>query len=540
MADVKPSIFGARAAAFIAALSAGVSILFSGCSSGGNTTSSGPVDAGSPNTLVVIAGSELKDLEPYLGQIRDATGVTLSLQYSGTMAGIDRINEGEKFDAAWFSQAKYLVMSDTAHRIKAQEKIMLSPVIIGVKQSKAKELGWLGNPNVTWKDVADKAGAGQFNYAMTNPASSNSGFSAVIGVASALSGTSDVLKVSDVDMAKLNNFFKGQKLTSGSSGWLIDAYTRDQDHLDGIVNYEANLISLNRSGQLKEPLALIYPKEGIITADYPLVLLNEDKRPAYDKVIAFLKSAQFQKTIMDNTFRRPVNPDVPLSSVFPKSLIVELPFPNNLATVNAILLRYLNVNRVPAHSFFVLDVSGSMQGERIAGLRRALYTLAGQDPSLTGQFARFQNREKITLITFNGNVAPPVTFEMSSDNDTKTLDAVKQFADSMHAGGSTAIFDAIERAEALAQASRGTEGQRYYSIVLMTDGENNTGDDFDAFKVKYESLPPDEQAIKVFPILFGEGSSEQLNELAALTGGRVFDGTSAPLSVVFKEIRGYQ
>ncbi len=137
-------------------------------------------------------------------------------------------------------------------------------------------------------------------------------------------------------------------------------------------------------------------------------------------------------------------------------------------------------------------------------------------------------------------LAPPVTFEMASDNDTKTLGAVKQFADDMRAGGSTAIFDAIERAQALAQASRGSEGPRYYSIVLMTDGENNVGDDFEAFKRKYEALPPEEQAIKVFPILFGEGSSEQLNELAALTGGRVFDGKSAPLSAVFKEIRGYQ
>lgn len=525
----------------IAALgcAAALALVLTACSSESPSTTA-QVNASSPDTLVVLAGSELSDLEPYLGQIKDKTGVTLALQYSGTMAGIDRINAGEKFDAAWFSQAKYLVMSDTAHRIKAQDKIMLSPVVIGVKQSKAKALGWFNNLNVTWKDIADKAGAGDFNYAMTNPASSNSGFSAVIGVASALAGTADVLHVSDVDAAKLNNFFKGQKLTSGSSGWLIDAYVRDQDHLDGIINYEANLLTLNRSGKLKEPLVLIYPKEGIITADYPFVLLNADKRAAYDKVVAYLKSAEFQKVIMDNTFRRPVNPDVALSSAFPKALIVELPFPNSLATVNAVLTRYLNINRVPAHSFFVLDVSGSMEGERLAGLQRALHTLAGDDPSLTGQFAKFHNREKITLITFSDQVSQPVTFEMKSENDVQTLNAVKQFADNMHAGGSTAIFDAIEHAEALAQASRATEGPRYYSIVLMTDGENNTGDDFNAFKQKYAALPADEQAIKVFPILFGEGSSEQLTELAALTGGRLFNGKNDPLAVVFKEIRGYQ
>jgi Ca-activated chloride channel family protein len=99
-----------------------------GCTSNAPGGSQAPVNPNSPDTLVVIAGSELKDLEPYLGQIKDKTGVTLSLRYSGTLAGIDRINAGEAFDAAWFSQAKYLVMSDTAHRVKAQEKIMLSPV----------------------------------------------------------------------------------------------------------------------------------------------------------------------------------------------------------------------------------------------------------------------------------------------------------------------------------------------------------------------------------------------------------------------------
>ena len=195
---------------------------------------------------------------------------------------------------------------------------------------------------------------------------------------------------------------------------------RDQDHLDGIINYEANLLSLNRSGQLKEQLALIYPKEGIITADYPFILLNADKRAAYDKVVTYLKTPEFQQLIMDKTFRRPVNPDVALSNAFPKALIIELPFPSSLATVNAILLRYLNVNRVPAHSYFVLDTSGSMQGERIAGLQRALDTLAGEDTSLTGQFARFQNREKITLIPFSGSVGEPVSFEMTSENDPKT------------------------------------------------------------------------------------------------------------------------
>jgi Ca-activated chloride channel family protein len=466
--------------------------------------------------------------------------VTLAFDYSGTLSGIDRINSGESFDAAWFSQASYMVLSDTQHRIKAQTKIMLSPVVLGVKRSKAAQLGWTGNPNVTWKDVADAAASGHVNYAMTNPTASNSGFSAVIGVASALAGTADVLSANDVRASRLNGFFRGQRLTAGSSGWLIDSYVRDEDSLDGIVNYEANLLSLNESGRLKEPLVLIYPKEGIVTADYPLILLNAEKRPQYDKVVAYLKSDEFQTLLMDKTHRRPANPDVKLSSAFPKNLIVDLPFPGNLNTINAILRSYLNNNRVPPHSFFVLDTSGSMEGDRLDGLVHALDTLAGDDPSITGRFARFENREKITIFTFNSSVSQPVNFEMHGENDAATFNAVKQYAAGLQAGGNTAIFNAVEAAEDLAQASRANDGPRYYSIVLMTDGESNTGDDFEAFKRRFESLPPEERAIKVFPVIFGEASPQQLTDLANLTGGRTFDGSHEPLSIVFKEIRGYQ
>lgn len=512
--------------------------LVTGCggssSQGGGTATPAP-DAS--NTLHVIAGSELKDLEPYFGQIRERTGVQIVPEYSGTLAGIDRIRNGEHFDAAWFANDKYLLLADKQHRVKAQERIMLSPVVIGVKQSVASRFGW--TPETSWKAIEAKAADGSFRYAMTNPTSSNSGFSAVIAVATAFAGTGDVLRAGDVDATLLRSFFRGQRLTAGSSGWLVDAYVRDQDQLDGIVNYEANLLALDKGSQLKEKLVLIYPKEGVVTADYPLLLLDASKRALYDKVAAYLVGDEFQQLVMDRTERRPVNPNVKLASEFPTGVRNEIAFPNSLATVDGVLLRYLNENRVPAHSFYVLDTSGSMKGARIDGVRHALDTLAGGDSTLTGKFARFQNREKITLISFSDGTTAPVDLEMHSSDDTATLRAVKTYADSLQPGGATAIYCALEEALAEAQHSRQAEGARYYSIVLMTDGENNRCDDAATFERKYAALPP-EQRVKIFPILFGEGDSVALQRLAEITGGRMFDGKHESLSNVFKEIRGYQ
>jgi Ca-activated chloride channel family protein len=135
-----------------------------------------------------------------------------------------------------------------------------------------------------------KAASGELQFAMTNPSSSNSGFSALVGVASALANKGEALQREDVTAVtpQLQGFFKGQSLTAGSSGWLSDQYVADQDNLDGMVNYESILLALNKSGKLKENLTLIYPKEGIITADYPLLLLNSDKRDEYNKLVTYL------------------------------------------------------------------------------------------------------------------------------------------------------------------------------------------------------------------------------------------------------------
>lgn len=508
------------------------------CGSDGGRSATTANDA---STLNILAGSELKDLEPLLPDIAKATGVRLQFTYSGTLAGIDRLNAGDKFDAVWFSHAKYLVLNDAkTSRVKAQEKIMLSPVVLGVKRSVAHRFGWDAK-SPTWAEVARRAKAGEFRYAMTNPTASNSGFSAVVGVAAALSGTSNALTAKDVNPEKLREFFNGQALTAGSSGWLSEAYVREQDALDGMINYESILLSLNHGGQLHEPLTLVYPSEGIVTADYPLVLLDAAKRVQYDTVVAYLKSAPVQRRIMETTFRRPVNRQVALSNTFPATMIVELDFPSDLQAINAVLLTYLNAARRPAHSIFVLDVSGSMKGRRIAQLQSALETLAGDDSTLTGQFARFQERERVTLMPFSSAPQPQTTIAIGTGPDLQNgLRQVHDYAGTLAAGGGTAIYESLAAAYRLALDAQRADSSRYYSIVLMTDGENNEGMSADDFRRYYASLPPAARRIKVFPILFGDAKQKELASVADLTGGRWFDGTKGALAPVFKEIRGYQ
>jgi Ca-activated chloride channel family protein len=74
----------------------------------------------------------------------------------------------------------------------------------------------------------------------------------------------------------------------------------------------------------------------------------------------------------------------------------------------------------------------------------------------------------------------------------------------------------------------------------MTDGENNNGLSRDEFDAWYQTQGQFVHGIPVFAILFGEGNAAELQQLADLTGGRLFDSRSNSLAAVFKEIRGYQ
>lgn len=498
--------------------------------------------ANSANTLAVLAGSELKDIEPLLPKIAEATGITLKMRYAGTLEAVEKLQGGEELDLAWLANNKYALLVPAAKaRIAASERTMLTPVVLGLKESKAKALGWKDNPNVTWKNIADAANQGKFTFGMTSPSSSNTGFSGLLGLAAALSGKGDALEEKDIDAKSLAAFFKAQRLTAGSSGWLAEAYLREQDKVDGIVNYASTLLSMNRGNDLKEKLVLVYPQDGIVTADYPIMLINPTKREAYNKVVTYLRGVEFQTAMATSTLRRPVNPDVVLADQ-PKQALIELAFPAKLEVVDAILTAFDNQLRLPTDSTFVLDTSGSMSGDRIKSLRAAMLNLAGADASISGKFAKFRNRERVSLLPFSDGFSSTEQFDMGegANNNQTAIAALSERVKGLKAHGGTAIFSATQQAYMDAAARRAQDPSRFYTIIVMTDGLNNEGINVNQFTDWYQQLPAADKGIKIFPVLFGEANPDELKQLADLTGGRTFDSRKSSLQSIFKEIRGYQ
>jgi Ca-activated chloride channel homolog len=512
----------------------------------------------------VLATSDLKDAQPLEQMVEKATGVKLRFRYGGTMESTEAVQNGKaEADAAWFANAKYLLSDPQGQaRVKLQDKIMLSPIVVGVSESQAKTLGW-DKPEVaakiTWKTIAQAAQNGQLKYALSNPATSNQGFMALMGVAAAASQKAEALTAQDVDRGAISGFIKGYKLAGDNSTYLSEKFIEQQGpRVNAFINYESWLLSLNQSGKLKEKLSLIYPLEGVATADYPLMLLNDSRREDYQKVVAYLKGDEAQAWLATTTLRRPVNAEVAKAQagLFPQNhMLVELPFSPDRALADGLIDAYLNEFRLPIASTFVLDVSGSMNGGgRRQQLVQALQYMAGDDASLTGRIARLTSREKIWMLPFSDTPQTATYFEVPAgkpsakgvqvQTDTAAkqvvLGQVRDYADGLKMTGGTALYDAVLQALRNMNTERQKNPSYQYSVVAFTDGENNVGRGLAQFKTDYAALPEDVKAIPVFMVLFGEANERDLKDLVATTGGRTFDARKASLYSVFKDIRAYQ
>ncbi|MEV0095969.1 substrate-binding and VWA domain-containing protein [Streptomyces sp. NPDC050738] len=513
----------------LTALLATALLVAAGAACGGDSHPAPDDHAYSPHTLRVLASSELTDMQPLLEQARKATGITVRPTWTGTLDAVEQIATGEadsRYDAVWLSSNDYVrLRPGAAAKLTSQTSIMTSPVAIGVRAATVRRLGW--NPeNVTWSQVHQAVTAGHLTYGMTDPARSNSGFSALISVTSALSGAQSALTDADVKKAtpRLKEFFKGQKLTSGSSGWLATAYSR-RSSVDALINYESVLLSLNRDS--RTGLTVIRPRDGVVTADYPLSQLTSAPQEAKDSLRTltdYLRSPTAQQALTTATFRRPV-----VTSVHPAAGLTtaprrELPFPGTKSVADGLLRSYENELRRPSRTVYVLDTSGSMDGDRLARLKKALTTLT----------ATFREREEVTLMPFGSSVKRITTHTVDPAHPASGQEAIRADAAALSAAGGTAIYSSLE--EAYGHLGSATDDV-FTSIVLMTDGENTSGrhaSDFDAF---YAALPADSRNTPVFPILFGDADRSELDHIAQLTGGRLFEGS---LDGAFEEIRGYQ
>ena len=331
---------------------------------------------------------------------------------------------------------------------------MSSPVVLAVRSSAARRLGWDHGP-VPWPDIARAAAAGTFTFGMASPVTSDSGLSALVGVATAAAGRGAALTDAGARQAtpELAGLFAGQRLTATTSGALAQTYLEDlssgRTAADGVIGYEADLLALKARTPSGDPLTLVYPSDGAISATYPLSLMATAPRAATDafsRLVRYLTSKPVQDEIMTTTGHRPVLSSVPLARDLPGHLGV-LRFPGSLQVVSDLAGEYVGKLRPPGRTIYVLDTSASMRGARLSHLEQALLALTGAGHTLAGRFSEFRSGEEVTFLPFNYGPATPRVFAIQARDPGSALAGIRDYISGLRAHGRTAIYDALVRAD---------------------------------------------------------------------------------------------
>lgn len=526
--------------AVLMALLTGVAL--TACGTDGDTAGSGVNNGGkggapSGDGLTIVAATELKDMEPLVQQASQELGFPINLEFpGGTLQNSQDLKHGRfdgTVDATWLATNRYVDLIGARGELADETKIATSPVAFGVQEAKAKELGW-DTKQPTWGDFADAAREGKFSFGMTDPSVSNSGFSALVSVATAMADTGTALTDEDIEKVgpRLHELFQAQSMVSGSSGWLAEAFQQDPEKADAIVNYESTLQQMRADGAA---ISVIVPADGVISADYPLsTLANPAHKDASGQVSALADWLLGHQQEIANSFRRPVADVATLPAELSSQTVIELPFPANYDAVNALVDRYNNEFRKRGSTTFLLDTSGSMQGERLESLQQIMRSFVdGSAATDTGNVS-LRDGEQVTIQSFSSK--PHEAFTGTFNKSDPAVQArFRGYIDGLAAGGKTNIYDTLLEATEKSDPSSGIS-----SIVLLTDGAKTAGRSLNQFTKDYTEATRSKGKIPVFVILYGETNVQEMQQVADLTGGAVFDALNGDLSDAFKEIRGYQ
>ncbi len=303
--------------------------------------------------------------------------------------------------------------------------------------------------------------------------------------------------------------------------------------------------NINKADELRFPLAFIFPDEGTIWADHPYCILDNadwvDDAHAEAAAIFrdYLLSPEQQALTIDYRLR-PTDSSIPLHA--PLNLengtdprvgvdnAILLPSPD--AEVSASVIDLFMITKRKATVIIVLDVSGSMRGENIKTATAA-----------TAEFlSRLDPDDEVAVLTFSDNVvtlSDPATVR-------NVVEGLSSRVRTLTALGSTALHAAVCRATALADELRvedEAQGEsRLYGIVLLSDGDDTTGEPTE--QQMFTMCIPNNAEVdgfKIFPIAFGGDANETLlRRLALKTGGKLFTADSDSISDVYLAISAEQ
>ena len=249
--------------------------------------------------------------------------VNLEFEILGTRASMISILAGESKPAIWSPAASVWVplfewswekkFGDSFLNSSDINSLVASPIVLGTWSS------YIQNENFSaLADLYDLADRG-LKLAHTSAQESNSGFMAVLlEVVAATGKTPDEITLEDFQNTTVQNWMEKVESTAvlygTSTGFLAkQAVQLGPSGLNVIIVYENLIIETAKDGEAQakwnDTLVAVYPEEGTIWSDHPIVKfsdaewVSEDEAHAADEFEEFLLSKEIQQIAIPFGFR---------------------------------------------------------------------------------------------------------------------------------------------------------------------------------------------------------------------------------------------
>jgi Ca-activated chloride channel family protein len=431
------------------------------------------------------------------------------------------------------------------------EDLVLSPVVIAMWRPMAEALGW-PDKALGWADIAEMAISeegwaafdypewGSFKFGHTHPNFSNSGIVSVIAETYAGADKQRDLTLEDLQDQTLRNFVENVESSvihyGRSTGFFARRmFERGPSYLSAAVMYE-NLVveqeTRRLSGESSQlPVVAIYPKEGTIWSNHPYGILNapwvtEEQREAAEIFQAYLLDKPQQLKAIEYGFR-PADRTIPLTSPLdaqhgvdpeePKT-VLEVP---EAEVIEGIQTLWREVKK-PVDLVVAMDVSGSMEGKKIASARQSLLEFINL----------LDDRDRLQIILFNHNLTtltPLTPLGEKREDVTRRVSGVIE-------GGDTRIYDATH--EAYQELRENGDPRHIRAIVVLSDGADTVSEmNLNQLLSEVGNLSEGGNATKIFTIAFGNDASESvLKNIAETTGGKQYQGDPDTINDVYADI----
>ena len=419
-------------------------------------------------------------------------------------------------------------------------RYMVSPIVIAMWRDVAASLGYPGR-ELGWGDLlkaADEDPSFKWSHPSTTTASgllaTLAEFYAGAGITRGLTDDA-VLAQETLDyVARLEKTVK--HYGEGELAVMEQIQENGRDYLDAFVVQEQMVIQHNM--HRGDSLIAVYPAEGTMWEDHPLALLEhpertDEERIAYRLLRDFLLSRDTQMLILRHGYRPS---DLTISLDHPDSPIrleygadpakpyttMQIPSPAVISVVKDswwYTKRHTNV-------YLVVDVSGSMEGRKLADAQAALKTFLDQ---IKGDL------ERVGLIIFASNASEAVPLTQLGEGRVR----LERVISGLRAGGNTALLDGVELA--LTKLQDLNDLERINAIVVMTDGkENRSRTNVRSLADKLRDTSSSGLSVVVFCIAYGRDADlEVLETVSRASAGLTKRGDLETIKTLYKTLSTY-